>query len=500
MSQHSPPSSGTVVVAWTGHRKLKNEPEVKTAIGRVLDQLQATSSLGNRRFVGMGSIALGADTIIAEAMVAREIPISVILPFELERFERDEEATARQRIAALHIAAQSVRIVPCQASQDDAFLAAGEWMLDYADVLVAVVDPAQQDSGVGAHAIVSIAKHRGIMVVQVDAVTGGVVWPEVRPVSRQGSISDHDTEVSHRLLVSRADVENQHAALDASADKHSKSFRTALSLSIVLHLVAVGIAVIALLIEPKIQSPAVSWAAAVMKAGALIWALYLVWVNHGQHHGWLRSRAEAEICRSFLAIWNMPRQHLVLPPAPIEETRPAHREMSLAWLFSQPDITDFERVRRGYVGLHPSSTNDGSGRIGEQLQYFKRKGRPAKRLSGVVVPVASGLTFIAIVASLVVCWCLSVHSHGDWYMWSKGSSILLPLVSAAVLSWVTLSDRVRRAERYEQLANRLEDLWIRGDSARSWHELSRSVTDTELLLLAELGEWYAFARYAGALH
>lgn len=501
MNERRSSPSGTTVVAWTGHRRIDHAPEVAASVDAVIKRLVANAAAAGGRVVGMGSIAIGADAIVAEAMVAQQVPISVILPYGLERFEPDADASTRGRLLALHNTARSVRIVPPQESDDQAYLAAGEWMLEFADLLIAIVDESKPGSDVGAKAIADLAKLRGVSVVRIDAVSGEVRWPSNWP----GGVQSHPPTGSHnpvaaKRLMDKADVLGLYEDMNESANRHATVFRRALSRSILLHLLAVGIAVIALLIEPAVTSHLVSWGASLLKSAALLFALILVIVNHKRHDEWLRFRAAAELCRSFIAIWNMPRQHLMLLPAPIEETRDVHRELRLAWLFNLPEHRDFDAVRIAYRGSALSAAAKATGRIDEQFRYFQEKCSPAKIWTGVIRRVAIALTIIALVSSLGVCVCLYHHVHGAWYSWPKGLSILLPLISAAALSWITSSDRVRRAERYEQIADRLKSLWEKADSSRSWHELTRVVTETELLLLAEIGEWYAFARYAGALH
>lgn len=74
-----------VVLHYTGHRVLgasgadeRAERRVAEAIGQVLDGLDVAGACG--------SLASGADILFAEALLARNIPLRVFLPFAAERF------------------------------------------------------------------------------------------------------------------------------------------------------------------------------------------------------------------------------------------------------------------------------------------------------------------------------------------------------------------------------------------------------------------------------
>jgi hypothetical protein len=83
---------------------------------------------------------------------------------------------------------------------------------------------------------------------------------------------------------------------------------------------------------------------------------------------------------------------------------------------------------------------------------------------------------------------------------AKLLSLLLPLLSAALLSVVAAHDLNRRSNRYWEIAQLLKRQEVRISAVTSWPGLWRVVADTELVLLHELSEWHAMTNYSGGDH
>jgi len=117
---------------------------------------------------------------------------------------------------------------------------------------------------------------------------------------------------------------------------------------------------------------------------------------------------------------------------------------------------------------------------------------------------AKASTLLAIVlGSVGILMAATGLDHGriePWYHALKALSIVLPLVTAALLTYATARDVTRRSTRFREMIRSLEEAKLRVSTARTWPALGRAVTEAEWLLQAELGEWHAFTRYAGELH
>lgn len=89
--------------------------------------------------VAVSALAVGADTLFAEAAVELGIPLEVVTPFA--RYEEDFAARAeRARYHGLRRAARSETVLAYAARSDAAYVAAMNWIVDGCDLLVAVWD------------------------------------------------------------------------------------------------------------------------------------------------------------------------------------------------------------------------------------------------------------------------------------------------------------------------------------------------------------------------
>ena len=483
------PSFGSnLVVAWTGHREIPNENVVARAVETVLDRL---ATMRGDRLLAIGSIAIGADTIVAEAVVRRDIPLSVVLPYEIQRFESEATGSARHRVHRLYDAAKSVRYISPQPSDDEAFFAASEVMLEHADLLIAIIDPERPASRVGAKAVRDLARKRGIQVIAIDARNGEFEFESVAQAI-------DGPPIRNRKRVLELFLESDSAAANAS-----KPVRSTLFWIIILHLAASAIAVAQLVFEDVIESHVDSHIASVVKIASLAIAVGLAWRGRSKHRAWTHTRVCAELCRSFLALWDMPRNSIMLPLAPTAESAKIRQELELAWLCDVPAPKDFERVRAAYIEKMPADKSDPAnpnGRVKEQMDYFSTHHRRASEVGHGLDLGASISTGIAILAGIVALVLALVHEEGGSYLISKAMSLCLPLVSAAMLSYVTSLDLGRRSNRYLEMRQKCKECRERCAGAETWHALGRAVSELEWLFLAELGEWHAFNRHAGALH
>lgn len=119
--------------------------------------------------VGLSCLARGADQIFARVVLNGGGTLEVVLPAAdyRERKVRPDNLAAFDELIA---AATTVRTMPFAESNPDAYMAAGERVLDSADAILAVWD-GQEAAGYGGTAdVVRAARKRGLPVT--------VVWPE----------------------------------------------------------------------------------------------------------------------------------------------------------------------------------------------------------------------------------------------------------------------------------------------------------------------------------
>jgi hypothetical protein len=159
----------TVTVGVTGHRFLGDEARIAAGIDLALDHIQrAFGHADGVALTILSSLASGADQLVARRALARPgTELIAPLPLPLADYARDFDSQDPLR----ELLAQAARVVelPPAATRDEAYLAAGRYVIEHCDVLVAVWDgrPAR---GVGGTAdVVAAARRRGLPLAWVRA-------------------------------------------------------------------------------------------------------------------------------------------------------------------------------------------------------------------------------------------------------------------------------------------------------------------------------------------
>ena len=152
-----------MIVGVTGHRVLP--PESLAWVARVLDGTLADAS------VGVSCLAPGADSLFAQAVLVRGIPLVVVLPFADYATELDD----RREFDGLVARAQQVATLERVGTKEDAYLNAGRHLVDRVERLVAVWNglPAVGVGGTGD--VVEYARGIGRSVVHIDPTAQRIV-------------------------------------------------------------------------------------------------------------------------------------------------------------------------------------------------------------------------------------------------------------------------------------------------------------------------------------
>ncbi len=152
-------------VGITGHQRLKDSsvwPWVAAEMDEVLTQLPEP-------LTGISSLAIGADQLFAQVVLERGGALEVILPFE-DYARQFEDAQAIENYYRLLERGSRVEVLPARASDEEAYLAAGQRVVDLADCLVAVWD-GEPAVGLGGTAdVVDYAQQLGKRVIHIDPV------------------------------------------------------------------------------------------------------------------------------------------------------------------------------------------------------------------------------------------------------------------------------------------------------------------------------------------
>lgn len=156
-SPRSPVRTRVTRIGVTGHRSIPAAvlPSVLSGMRR---QLSAEG-----RLEALSSLAAGADQLFADIALANGVPVTAVIPgMDYEAHLGDAETRAAYR-RLLGSCATRVDL-PVEDTHEEAYYAAGRWIVDHSDRLVAVWDgrPARGPGGTGD--VVAYARRTGVPV------------------------------------------------------------------------------------------------------------------------------------------------------------------------------------------------------------------------------------------------------------------------------------------------------------------------------------------------
>ena len=467
-------------VGFSGHRHLANPAEVGRALGRTIDRLEERT----RHIVGVSSAASGADTLFAEEMLRRAHPLRILLPFPAARFKEDfaGEPVAWQRSVAVIDAAIDVDVAgstqPGATTPEDAYLETGIRTVDDSDLLIAAWDQQPVKGRGGTGDVVAYARSIGRPIILIDPETGVV--------------SDHDLE---RILPAkqtttfdfnrspRETVESYYATVNRQAERQAPVVRELMRWCVLLQLLASSLTTAGLIFGA--EGPA-ALAVTAVDTGVLGLSFVMLWMRGRRHREWRRLRAEAEVCRSALATWDIGRASRPAPRAPLLGLGGLLQSIDLLRQIDRSPVPSFEDVRERYE----------SDRILEQLAYFRSKHAVAHRQVKRRKILMTLLTGIGIVAVLTSAGFLIGGIDSQTFAhWLDFVGIVAPLGASALGVLLITDESARRHEKYQQMAVVLEGWRPRLAACRTWDSLGRLATMVEDELLQEVLEWRAFATY-----
>lgn len=472
-----------LIIGFSGHRKLANEQTLRNGLRQAFEH----PAMHDRRLATVSSAACGADTVFLEEMKARSIPQFVILPFDRDSFRKDFSDAQWMRVEPFIATAIDCEILSGDLERNEAFLEAGILTVDRSDLLV-VCWNGQPASGKGGTSEI-VAYARAVMkpLIIIDETTGNLTCERIDDlpsVIRQPSDKEKDRLEPLQLVIA------EQKQLAGAAKKHGPQSRNLVLRLINLHLSASAIAIIGLLFISPDTDALWGYIVAFFKLFALSWALVLVRKHHHVHSQWIGSRLGAELCRCYIAIWKLRRNFSIIPNTEGMNLNDLARSLRMLWYLDKAQAVDLDTARAIYREQ----------RIEDQRSYFQSSlnrtapwylwGRRAA-LAGTIGAIA------AIIISLLI-----PHDDHDEFIYKsmKAASLLLPLLSAAILSVLVARDMGRRSIRYRDMVEILDLSHKRLERVQTWPGMWRLVADTERELLREVTEWHAVTRFGGESH
>jgi hypothetical protein len=158
-----------ITIGVTGHRILAELDAISKGIDAALDHIE--KSFPEEGLAVMSTLAEGADRLVAHRVLLRpNAKLIAPLPFPKADYETDFKAEgSKAEFRELLSRAAEVVHLKLSKKRDEAYEAAGRYVLDHSDVLLAVWDGRDAQGRGGTGEIVSHARERDLPIAWVHA-------------------------------------------------------------------------------------------------------------------------------------------------------------------------------------------------------------------------------------------------------------------------------------------------------------------------------------------
>lgn len=475
------------VVGFTGHRQLADPAGVAAAITTIIADLQHEAP-GD--WIAQSSVAEGADLLFVQTALGLNLGWEAVLPLPLADFARDFTPERWAEIRQLLNRAEHLEVAAEPGSRDEAYLTGGFEIVNNCDVLLAVWDGQPARGKGGTADVVAYARAMGRPVV--------ILNPGSKTVRRENfeELRLHDANLKFLNGVpggatdtdgsARARVAAFQRKVDETATHSSPHFRRLIALTLTLHVSATALATAS--ISFGWHWAALPWGKLLCLIGALAVAMF-VRFQHTQHN-WTRCRLAAEITRSALAIWGLPRATRLFADFDWSGLEPLRRSLDVLHRRAAREAPpDFDTFKQDYL----------AGRIDDQRAYFARQEAKA-------IPLLARLRggfFVCAVAAIVFTAGYALNESFGWPELPRAleelffyfSPIMLPVLAAAFISLISINDLHRRVARYREMCIRLETVRRQIEHSQTWAGLERAIAKAERVLLQEVFEWHSITSF-----
>jgi hypothetical protein len=158
-----------VVIGVTGHRILMELEKIQAGADDALCRIAQT--FPGQPWTVLSALAEGADRLVVQRVLARgQARLVVVLPLPTHEYLADFAAPAsRQEFLTLLDRAEEVIALPPAPTRNAAYEAAGRYVLEHCDVLLAIWDGQQAQGQGGTGGIVAQARQRHLPLAWVHA-------------------------------------------------------------------------------------------------------------------------------------------------------------------------------------------------------------------------------------------------------------------------------------------------------------------------------------------
>lgn len=475
------------IVGFTGHRRL-NEPE---KVGTLLSELlHSLSREIPGQLVGHSSVAIGGDTLFAEACLSAGIPWIALLPLAEGDFKSDFNDTDWEKARRLLQRAARVDSLVGAKDRNVAYLECGLATVEEADLMIAIWDGEPSRGTGGTAEVVAHARNfdRPLILIHPDRLT--IQRERFSPEA----FSDAEMEYLNRLpeqTITSGDsgaeakqrVRRFFAKVDAQAAGIAPRFRRWVAASVIMNAVAailtaadIGFGIHSFLLDTVIF---------ILIAAAMA-SIIQIQRKHA-HRDWIRCRVAAEICRSSLATWNL--RHVAAPVwfMQLGDFRRLAKSIRLLQMRAgnQPEM-DLAECKSEYL----------TSRVDDQIEYFRRRSR--RLATALFIFTCSFWTFSAAAIARTVFTALVGVPSSDHVVADAIRSFLpiaLPLAAGCALSLISIFDLNRQLASSKAMEATLQTARRQIEKCASFSSLRRAVENTENAFAGEFFEWFTLFRF-----
>ena len=150
-------------IAVTGHRNLVNESTAQFVRRCFITILTRAKQEHPEGVIALSGLAEGTDSLFAEIALQLSIPVEAVIAYK-NFFNDFAPGPARKRYRHLLLQCQAVHQLPYRQRSDEAYLAAGNWLVNHSDLLVAAWNgqPAEGKGGTGDVVYYALQRQRPI--------------------------------------------------------------------------------------------------------------------------------------------------------------------------------------------------------------------------------------------------------------------------------------------------------------------------------------------------
>ena len=175
-------------VGVSGHRYLDDPQKVKISIKKVLHKIRSLSQ--ETKMLVYSPLSAGADQLVAEcALEEKNINLIVLLPMPIEKYLESFSIEQKEIFNSLYEKRNDVIQLPGNAEKEEAYLQAGQYLLEHCDFLIAIWNGKKEQGKGGTGQVVQIAKNAEMPIAWIranNAIPGREV--PLRGNMEQGSI------------------------------------------------------------------------------------------------------------------------------------------------------------------------------------------------------------------------------------------------------------------------------------------------------------------------